>query len=281
MRRRNDATLIALRQLDRGGQADLTDAERERAEAGFARIVSTPHDGPVTVEPERKHRRWGRVLVTLFLAGAAAVATPMMLTGGTAFGTWSPIPTALTGETSATAADTCRKIHQQSAQGAPIEAPRMGDGGRLIIAERRGGWTFVMIEGPGKDQGICLMPNDDIGKESPSGSAGGYFGPDAADPPTVAPDRIAENISAEGSTDEGWFNWVEGYVGSNVIGVTVHTSSGLDIQASVAGNRFAAWWPGKVQSAENPKGETWTYTVHLANGVSRNAKCSYGQQVVC
>ena len=72
----------------------------------------------------------------------------------------------------------------------------------------------------------------------------------------------------QASTDEGWFLWVEGYVGSDVTGVTVHTSSGLDIEASVAGNRFAAWWPGKVQSSNHPA-ETWSYTVQLADGSTR------------
>ena len=73
-----------------------------------------------------------------------------------------------------------------------------------------------------------------------------------------------------GNTDEGWFSWVEGYVGSDVTGVTVHTSAGLDIQASVAGNRFAAWWPSTVQSSDHPA-ETWSYTLHLADGSTRRA----------
>jgi hypothetical protein len=149
------------------------------------------------------------------------------------------------------------------------------------MAERRGGWTFVMIEGPGRQQGVCLMRNDDIEKRAPSGSIGGYYDPDAAEPPTLAPDRIAVNASAEGSTDEGWFNWLDGYVGSDVTGVTVHTSSGLDIQASVVGNRFAAWWPGRVQSSDHPEGETWWYAVHLADGNSRNTRCSVQLMEVC
>lgn len=114
------------------------------------------------------------------------------------------------------------------------------------MAERRGAWTFVMIEGPGRQQGVCLMPNQDIGKSRPSESSGGYLTPDAPTPPTAAPNHIVENISGEGSTHEGWFNWLAGYVGSNVVGVTIHTSSGPDIQASVVEDRFAAWWPGKV-----------------------------------
>jgi len=43
-----------------------------------------------------------------------------------------------------------------------------------------------------------------------------------------------------------------------------------DIEASVAGNRFAAWWPSSKQSSDQPA-ETWSYTVHLADGSTRRA----------
>lgn len=283
MRRRTDATLItaAVRQLDPAGAAELTEAERERAETAFARIVATPRDEPVPVEPDRPHRRRGRILVALGLAGATAVATPVLLGGGSAYGTWSPTPTTLTGTAAEGAAETCGKGDQAAPPGAPASVPAVGSGGRLVMAERRGGWTFVMIQGPGRQQGVCLMRNDDIGKEAPAESIGGYYDTDAAEPPTVAPDRIAVNVSAEGSTDEGWFNWLEGYVGSDVTGVSVHTSSGLEIRASVVGNRFAAWWPGRVQSSDHPGGETWRYTVHLADGNGRNTKCSVQLMEVC
>ena len=40
--------------------------------------------------------------------------------------------------------------------------------------------------------------------------------------------------------------------------------SASDIEASVAGNRFAAWWPSSEQSSDHPA-ETWSYTAHLAD----------------
>lgn len=88
----------------------------------------------------------------------------------------------------------------------------------------------------------------------------------------LAPDRIAETEHQEGSTSEGWFIRTGGYVGSDVVGVTVHTSSGLDIEASVVDGRFAAWWPAVEQSSDNPDGETWSYTVHLADGSTRRTR---------
>lgn len=282
MTRNPDDTLItaALRHLDPGGPAQLTEAERERAETAFARIVATPGDQAVPVEPDRPRRR--RLLVPLGLAGAAAVAVPVVLLGGgSAYGTWTPTPTPLTGTAAAAAAGTCRTALQDRSPGAPESTPTVDGPGRVAVAERRGEWSYVLIDGPGRAQRVCLMPVEDIGEQARPRLFGGYFDTDVADPPTVAPDRIAVHVSAEGQTDEGWFNWVEGYVGGDVTGVTVRTSSGLDIQASVVGNRFAAWWPGRVQSSSNPEGETWSYVVHLTDGTSRDATCTTQLLEVC
>jgi hypothetical protein len=47
----------------------------------------------------------------------------------------------------------------------------------------------------------------------------------------------------------------------------VHVPSGPDVEASVEGGRFAAWWP-TVNPGET---EAWTYTVTLADGSTRPA----------
>ena len=95
-------------------------------------------------------------------------------------------------------------------------------------------------------------------------------------------DRIVEIESMAGSVatpgfwpfthDEGMFSSVQGYVGADVTGVTVHTPVGTDVQASVAQGRFAAWWPSDLPSSENlaPMG-AWTYTLTLADGSTRRA----------
>jgi hypothetical protein len=70
--------------------------------------------------------------------------------------------------------------------------------------------------------------------------------------------------------DEEWVSSVDGHVGSDVTGVTVHTPIGTDVEASVANGRFAAWWPSAKPSSENPEVMgTWTYTVTLADGTTR------------
>jgi hypothetical protein len=236
----------------------VTEADLERADAAFARIVATPSDDPVPVEPDRPRRR-RRLLVPVGLAGAAAgvALSALLLGGGNAYGSWTPTPEPLADAAAAKAAATCRAVLG------------VADGGELVaVAERRGEWTYLLLAGQGTEA-VCLMPDDLVGqKPTDREDVFGSYDPDAAAPPALDPDRIIETTSMQGSTDEGWFIWSEGYVGSDVTGVTVHTSSGLDIEASVAGNRFAAWWPSSKQSSDHPA-ETWSYTVHLADGSTR------------
>ncbi len=258
MRRHSaDTVTAALRDLDPAPSTDLTQAESDRADAAFARIVATPCDEPVPKVQDRPHRHRSRLLVAAGLAGVVGVATPVLLFGGdSAYGSWTPTPVPLTDVAAARAATTCRT---------GLDVPDRGE--RVAVAERRGGWTYVLLAGPRTDV-ICLMPDDLVGQDPTDRRSFFGTGAPATAPSTLDPDRIDENVSMQGSTDEGWFLWVAGYVGSDVTGVTVHTSSGLDIEASVTGNRFAAWWPSRPQSSDNPA-ETWSYTVHLADGSTR------------
>ena len=263
MRRHPSDTMVtaALRHLDPASRTDLTEAELERRDAAFASIVATSSDAPVPAEPDRPQRRWSRLLAAAGLAGAAGVTIPgLLLGGGTAYGSWTPTPEPLTAEAAATAATTCR---------AALDVPDRGE--RVAVAERRGEWTYVLLAGSGTEA-VCLMPNDLVGQDPTDREEFfGSYDTDTVAPPALHPDRIDETTSMEGSTAEGWLTWSQGYVGSDVTGVTVHTSSGLDIEASVAGNRFAAWWPSREQSSDQPA-ETWSYTVHLADGSTRRTR---------
>ena len=255
-------TDAALRDLDPAPRTALTEAERERADATLARILATASHDPVTPEPDRSRRRRSRLLVPLGLVGAAGAAIPALLLGGSAFGSWTPTPETLSAADATAAVYTCRTA---------LEAPDPRT--RVLIAERRGDWTYVLFAGP-QGEGACLMPNDLVGQDVPA-DRDAFFGTydpatDAVDAPTPARGRIVEFDSMEGNTDEGWFSWTQGYVGSGVTGVTVRTSSGPDVEASVHGGRFAAWWPSIKQSSDHPA-ETWSYTLTLADGSTRPA----------
>ncbi len=263
-------TTAALRDLDPAPTTVLTEAELERADATFARILTTPGDDPVPAEPDRPRR--SRLLVPAGLIGAAgATGAVLLLGGGSAFASWTPKPEPLTAAAATTAATTCR---------AALAMPDQGE--RVVSAERRGGWTYVLVAGR-QAEAACLMPNDLVGQQDPVDKSEGFFGtydPDPIAAPVVARDRIVETDSTVGSvstpgrwpftTDEGWFSWVQGYVGSDVTGVTVHTPAGPDVEASVSNGRFAAWWPSARPSSENREVMgAWTYTVTLADGSTR------------
>jgi hypothetical protein len=259
----------ALRDLDPAERTVLTDAERERADATFARILATPSHDQAPEESDRPRRRWRRLLVPAVLVGAAVPA--LLLNGGSAFASWTPEPGPLTGAAAAKAATACR-----AALAMPVpEEP-------FVIAERRGKWTYVLIDGP-EVKASCLMSDELIGQKAPADHEAGFMGNYSTDPdkaPTVARDSIVETDSMEGSvpapghwpfnTHGGYVTWVQGYVGSDVTGVTLHPPVGPDVQASVRSGRFTAWWPRGVFKGDRPgAGGAWTYTATLADGSTR------------
>ena len=205
MRRHAADTVVtaALRHLDPAPRTDLTEAERERADAAFARIVATPSDEPVPLG-----------------AGPTAPASEstagdsgsgrrrrcrhpgLLLGGGTAYGSWTPRPEPLTDVAAAEAATTCR---------AALDVPDRGE--RVAMAERRGEWTYVLLAGPGTEA-ICLMPDDLVGQDPTAREDFfGSYDTDTVAPPTLDPDRIDETTSMQGSTEEGWFSSVRGLRG--------------------------------------------------------------------
>jgi hypothetical protein len=264
-------TAAALRELDPATTTTLTEEERQRADAMLARILATPdHEHAQLATARRRRRR--RVLVSAALLAAATVALSTALSGGTAFADWTPKPTALPAPTAAAAATTCRSIH-----GMRDQSPR------VVIGERRGGWTYVLLAGPG-EEGSCLMRDDFVRasavKARRSGGLFGHYDPNPPNAPTPARDSLIETESTGGAvsvpgrlpfgTRDGWFAYVTGYAGRDVTRVTVHPPVGPDVQASLEDGRFAAWWPAGEARGDNPGiSGAWSYTVTLADGTTR------------
>lgn len=267
----DDLTTQALRDLDAAGSTELTAAERDRADAMFARIVTAPAGASPDAPVAPARRRGRRLLTGMGLAGAVGVAVPAMLfSGGSAFGSWTATPEPLTDAAAAEAAATCRSH---------LAMPDRGE--RIVIAEQRGAWTLVMMAGP-EAEFTCLMADDSVDRD-PHNSDGVFMsaGGGAAAAPAIARDDLVEGTSMGGTVpddelapwadDEDWFTWAEGYVGSDVTGVTVHTASGKEVEASVSDGRFAAWWPAGEVDSDNPEvSGAWTYTLTLADGTTRD-----------
>ncbi len=269
---RDGMTIAALRGLDPAPTTVLTDAERQRADAAFARILATPSHDPVPEKTSRPRRRLTRLLVPVSLAFATAAAVPALLLGGdSAFASWTPTPEPLTGPAAAEAASSCRAI---------FAVPDQGE--RVVIAEKRGEWLYVLLAGP-DSEAACLMPEGLVDQGDPAAATReGFMGSYTSDPgeaPTLSRSGLvgyggSTSVPTDGlwhfGEDEEWVSQVEGYVGSGVTDVTVHTPIGIDVEASVANGRFAAWWPSAKPSSENLEVMgAWTYTVTLADGSER------------
>jgi hypothetical protein len=264
-------TAAALRDLDPAPTTTLTEQERQRADAMLARILATPGHEPGRTKTDQPRRRRRRVLIPVALLAAAAVGVSTVFGGGSAFASWTARPETLPPPAAAAAATTCRSlmgIRDQST--------------RVVIAERRGGWTYVLLDGPA-EEGSCLMPDGLVGASGVKNRRSGFFGhydPKPPEAPTPARDSLIETESAEGAvsvpgllsvgTIDGWFAYVTGYAGSDVTRVMVDPPAGPDVEASLQGGRFAAWWPAGEARGNNPGASgAWSYIVTLADGTTR------------
>ena len=173
-------TTAALRDLDPAATTALTDDELAHADATLTRILATPSQGHVPAEPDRPRRRRSRLLVPLGVAGAAAVAIPgLLLGGGSAFASWTPKPEPLSPAAAREAAGTCRALLEVSDQGE-----------RAVIAERRGGWTYLLLAGP-HAEAACLMPDELVRQSGPGRPPGRGILRGLRHRPRRGPDRAA------------------------------------------------------------------------------------------
>lgn len=247
----------ALRSLDAAGEFSLSEGERLRAEDTFARIVASVEDVSPAAAPARSRRR--RLIPLGAIVGAGAVTTALMLSGGSAFASWTAQPEPLPLAKAAAAADTCR---------AKLDVPENSN--ETLLAERRGGWTYVFISSPA-GEATCLMQNTVVGKD-PDGQEIFADLAEPTPPAAVDPRGIVETGSTAASTDTGLFRkgyltWTYGYAGAEVKAVTVRTPLGDDVEATVENGRFAAWWPSERPSSKNPDVMgAWQYTVTLDDG---------------
>ncbi len=199
-------------------------------------------------------------LVAVGLVASAATAAVVLLGDeDDTLPSWTTRPTTLTGPDAADARTWCLLA---------LAAPDVGQ--RVVVAERKAGRTFVLTAGEGAEE-VCLMPDDVVFRGSPGepgllGSSGG-----GTTAPTLAPDGLESGGSATGGADDGWFSWEVGWVGRDVTAVTVHVSTGLTLEAAVTAGRYAVWWPSYEPSSRHPD-ETWSYTVHLADGTTREVR---------
>ena len=144
----------------------------------------------------------------------------------------------------------------------------------LVINERRGDWALLAFTEPSEGFGTCLMwaePGHEpvtlmaralpgVGQSTPWGRYRSELlgelwmglGQDATsglEPPApgwILP-RVHEHVTIFADDDAETLReltLVVGQVGPNVVGVTLHTFTSGDVEATVGGGWYSAWWPG-------------------------------------
>ena len=168
-------TAAALRDLDPAPATVLTDAERERADATFARILATPGRHRSPEAPVRPRRRRSRLLVPWVWSAPPAPPSPRCCWAALRLRVMDADARAAHGRGRGRGGPTCRAVFAMPDQGEQV-----------VIAERRGEWTYVLLAGP-QAEAACLMPEGLVGPGGPrraqeEGFMGSTYGPDDTRP---------------------------------------------------------------------------------------------------
>jgi hypothetical protein len=261
-------TTAALRSLDPAAQVDPEASLSVRAQESLTWIMASDPapgalgaDGRATRPSPR--RGWALAGATLVGAGALTVG-PAMLGGQGAYATWSAIPSSAPAAVAAAAGQDCYARHNHDGPPDPQIDRDAAHDATAVLVERRGQWTYVLLDGPRGFEATCLLRNNGDGKEV---TGGGYVGTLGTEPP--APDSMTTHGTRTQSDDQSSYREISGRVGSEVTAVVLNTLQQGRVRATVSGGHFAAWWPGPpVQDPEGPGPEP-TVTITLRDGTVR------------
>jgi hypothetical protein len=235
------ATNEALRSLDPAGIVDPQLVDKPRAQEPLARILATDPAAPTAPPPAATGwvrgpaRRW--LLAGIAVVGLGAlVIIPGLRRGdptsttvppkypspidNTEFATWTPTSKAVTPAEAAKAGKDCTsKWVRTGALGLAHPGPgvTVHQTADAVVVDRRGPWTFVLIEG-GVDGGFeatCMYKDNGSGKEF-----SGSIGITAAG--AVPSNTVVAGIRGNGGVDNT-YSWSTGRVGSDVASVVINT----------------------------------------------------------
>ena len=220
-----------LHQLD---PADSPKAElSQRARADLEWILSMDC-GPAAMPM----RRTPRVRVAVGLTAAAALAVAGVLapsalrSGDIAFASWTPTASTLSATEGQHAGESCRQELSDA-------DPAAGQA-HMALADRRGDWTTVVLSGDSGFSGLCITDaSTGWFRKDMIGSAGVATGLD----PVGARGVVATDLGT-GTMAAGDISLTAGFAGPQVVGITLDTEWHGVVAATVAGGRFALWFPG-------------------------------------
>lgn len=204
-----------------------------RARADLEWILST--DAGPTGMPERCMPRL-RVAVGLTaaaaLAGAGVVAPTGLRGGDTAFASWTAAASTLSAAQRTQAGESCR---QQLSEDDPAAGRA-----HVALADRRGVWTTVVLSADGGFSGLCVTDSS-AGwfRDDMIGSVGVATGLDP-----VSPRGVVATDLGTGTMTAGDISLAAGVAGPQVASIATDTASHGVVTATIAGGRFALWFPG-------------------------------------
>lgn len=298
------ATSEALRSLDPAGVVDPQLVSNARAQDTLARILATDPAAANTLPPaptgwvRGPALRW--LVAGMALVGVAALvivpdlrqgdpASPTVrptyptLTGHTEFASWTPTSKAVTPAEAAKAGRDCTaKWVRSGALGPPS-----GVGGTdsvplavhqnaaAVVVDRRGPWTFVLIEGDAEAdfEATCMYNQNGSGEPFTGSIEGSAAGAGPSNTVAVPSNTLAAGIRGAGAIDQDTYSWSTGRVGSEVASVVINTVEKGPVKATVHDGHFAAWWPvpsSALTERPSPHSPEPTYTLTLKNGIIKS-----------
>ncbi|MCE0486052.1 hypothetical protein [Ornithinimicrobium sediminis] len=255
--------------------ADGTRGHQERTTADLGRILAapagTPPPAPVP-RPRRRRRAW-LLPVAAGLAGLLVVG-PDLGSSDTAYASWRSAPTGVPHDDQEAAHREC--VDFLDSAGAPQEdelgLPTTNEiaAAELVLAERRGRWTFTVVAVGDRAVGECLL-HDAQGVSRLLGSYDNGTGSLAVvdDLPALARDRVDSYGWSTGSGPAGSHSSITGRAGADVTAVTVHVPDGHDVTATLSGDYWAAWWPTEIDPEVGMDPLSLSASVELADGSVR------------
>jgi hypothetical protein len=212
-------------------ESELREAFRDRASqvpsASIARL--TQHDYHPRTRRLRPPLAIGAFATAAGTAGAVAVVISLSAGASNAFAGWTPTPTPPAPGQLAAARASCN-ASQSPISGLPLK-----------LADTRGPYTFS-IYADSDSSAACI--------KGPSFTA--VSGSMASSAVSVPAGQVLLSTSHETDRGADGFSFADGRAGAGVSGVTLTLDDGTNVQATVGGGWFVAWWPGghQIKSAE-------------------------------
>ncbi len=169
-------------------------------------------------------RRLVSVASVTAIVSTVAIILVELLSGSTAYATWSAVPDQLDAKTLALAGSSCHRNLTEHFQGRAANL-------LPVLGEQRGKFTAVILAS-GPNIGICItgMPHGDLGgilNLSATTTSGLTL--DAAPGLLAGAEAARETIGR--------------VVDPNIVRIVVSTTDNRQVTASLAGGFYLAWWP--------------------------------------